>query len=139
MEVLRFCHRESLESFYYLSSVPATIGGAVAMNAGRGRKSGGSIYDFVRRVRYYDLEAREVREISGAEAVKGYRSTIFTGATSKVVLEVGFEFRPGVFAENPIEARNPEGMFDLIRIGDAVHSRNIHAGIYDALRYGVLF
>lgn len=105
MEVLRFCHRESLESFYYLSSVPATIGGAVAMNAGRGRKSGGSIFDFVRRVRYYDLEAREVRELSGTEAVKGYRSTIFTGATSKVVLEVGFEFRPGVFEENPIEAR----------------------------------
>ncbi|WP_439616546.1 NAD(P)-binding protein [Shinella sp.] len=41
--------------------------------------------------------------------------------------------------ENPIQARNPDGAFDLIRIGDAVHSRNIHAGIYDALRYGVLF
>jgi 2,4-dienoyl-CoA reductase-like NADH-dependent reductase (Old Yellow Enzyme family) len=41
--------------------------------------------------------------------------------------------------ENPIRTRNPDGAFDLIRIGDAVHSRNIHAGIYDALRYGVLF
>ena len=27
--------------------------------------------------------------------------------------------------------------FTLYRIGDAVASRNIHAGIYDALRYGV--
>jgi len=26
----------------------------------------------------------------------------------------------------------------MFRIGDAVSSRNIHAGIYDALRYGVL-
>ena len=30
--------------------------------------------------------------------------------------------------------RNPEGAFQLFRIGDAVASRNIHAAIYDALR-----
>ena len=30
--------------------------------------------------------------------------------------------------------RNPEGAFQLFRIGDAVESRNIHAAIYDALR-----
>ncbi|MTH99877.1 FAD-dependent oxidoreductase [Roseibium sp. RKSG952] len=32
---------------------------------------------------------------------------------------------------------NPEGGFDLYRIGDAVSCRNIHAAIYDALRFGV--
>jgi 2,4-dienoyl-CoA reductase-like NADH-dependent reductase (Old Yellow Enzyme family) len=30
--------------------------------------------------------------------------------------------------------RNPDGTFQLFRIGDAVASRNIHAAIYDALR-----
>lgn len=30
--------------------------------------------------------------------------------------------------------RNPEGHYQLFRIGDAVSSRNIHAAIYDALR-----
>jgi NADPH-dependent 2,4-dienoyl-CoA reductase/sulfur reductase-like enzyme len=30
--------------------------------------------------------------------------------------------------------RNPEGLFRLLRIGDAVASRNIHAAVYDALR-----
>lgn len=30
--------------------------------------------------------------------------------------------------------RNPDGGYQLFRIGDAVSSRNIHAGIYDALR-----
>ncbi|MCQ4631883.1 NAD(P)-binding protein [Shinella sp. CPCC 100929] len=49
------------------------------------------------------------------------------------------DYKALIRQENPIAARNPEGAFDLIRIGDAVHSRNIHAGIYDALRYGVLF
>ena len=35
----------------------------------------------------------------------------------------------------PQELRtNPEGAFQLFRIGDAVSSRNIHAAIYDALR-----
>jgi hypothetical protein len=31
-------------------------------------------------------------------------------------------------------ASNPDGMFQLFRIGDAVAARNIHAGIYDGLR-----
>jgi hypothetical protein len=29
---------------------------------------------------------------------------------------------------------NPDGRFQLFRVGDAVASRNIHAAIYDALR-----
>ncbi|EJM98154.1 NADH:flavin oxidoreductase [Phyllobacterium sp. YR531] len=32
-----------------------------------------------------------------------------------------------------------EGKFDLLRIGDAVHARNIHAAIYDGLRYATRF
>ena len=31
-------------------------------------------------------------------------------------------------------ATNPEGQFQLFRIGDAVSARNTHAAIYDALR-----
>lgn len=49
------------------------------------------------------------------------------------------DYKALIRQENPIKMRNPEGEFDLFRIGDAVASRNIHAGIYDALRYGVLF
>lgn len=37
--------------------------------------------------------------------------------------------------KNPLPSRNPEGRFDLVRIGDAIASRNVHAAIYDALRY----
>nr|WP_316657125.1 NADH:flavin oxidoreductase [uncultured Gellertiella sp.] len=35
---------------------------------------------------------------------------------------------------SPLPQKNPAAAFDLVRIGDAVASRNIHAGIYDALR-----
>ena len=41
--------------------------------------------------------------------------------------------------QDPFGLRNPDGAFLLYRIGDAVTSRNIHAGIYDALRYGLLW
>jgi hypothetical protein len=32
------------------------------------------------------------------------------------------------------EVRNPDGAYQLFRIGDAVSNRNIHAAVYDALR-----
>ncbi|SIO53275.1 2,4-dienoyl-CoA reductase [Rhodovulum sp. ES.010] len=38
---------------------------------------------------------------------------------------------------DPFPEKNPEGAFLLYRIGDAIAARNIHAGIYDALRYGL--
>ncbi len=37
----------------------------------------------------------------------------------------------------PFPETNSEGRYLLYRIGDAVAARNIHAGIYDALRYGL--
>ncbi len=40
-------------------------------------------------------------------------------------------------AGNLFPQSNPEGDFDLYRIGDAVSARNIHAAIYDALRIGI--
>jgi NADPH-dependent 2,4-dienoyl-CoA reductase/sulfur reductase-like enzyme len=33
--------------------------------------------------------------------------------------------------------KNPDGSFMVFRIGDAVASRNIHAAIYDGIRYGI--
>lgn len=37
------------------------------------------------------------------------------------------------------QVRNSNGNFDLFRIGDAIHSRNIHASIYEAMRLCVTF
>ena len=57
-----------------------------------------------------------------------------------------FELRPGstnlgevdyetlVSGQPQAVTRNPEGAFQLFRIGDAVAARNTHAAIYDALR-----
>ncbi|MEX5727707.1 2,4-dienoyl-CoA reductase-like NADH-dependent reductase/NAD(P)-dependent dehydrogenase [Rhodovulum iodosum] len=40
-------------------------------------------------------------------------------------------------AADPFPTCNPDGRFTLYRIGDAVASRNVHAAIYDALRFGL--
>ncbi len=63
--------------------------------------------------------------------------------------DVYFELKPlsrnlGAISYNNLVAdgevfpqSNPQAGFDLLRIGDAVHARNIHAAIYDAIRYGI--
>lgn len=40
-------------------------------------------------------------------------------------------------SQDALSERNPQGEFQLFRIGDAVTSRNIHASILDALRLGL--
>ena len=45
------------------------------------------------------------------------------------------DYRALVAGKPFLDLRNSQGKFDLFRIGDAVASRNIHTGIYDALRF----
>ena len=43
---------------------------------------------------------------------------------------------PGLLAGRPEPVlANPDGRFQLFRLGDAIASRNIHAAIYDGLRF----
>ena len=44
------------------------------------------------------------------------------------------DYRALVSGQPQTLARNPRGRYRLLRIGDAVQSRNVHAAIYDALR-----
>jgi hypothetical protein len=39
-----------------------------------------------------------------------------------------------IAGQSPFIETNPAGSFVLARLGDAVAGRNIHAGLYDALR-----
>jgi hypothetical protein len=47
------------------------------------------------------------------------------------------DYRALIGRGDPFPKHNPGAPFLLYRIGDAIASRNIHAGIYDALRYGL--
>ena len=93
---------------------------------------------------------------NGLQALIGsdYSDRVEIRAVDQVVVEHGtlplddlyFELKPlssnlgavehtALIAGQPQSiASNPDGAFQLFRIGDAVSSRNIHAAIYDALR-----
>jgi UDP-N-acetylmuramate dehydrogenase len=103
MEVLKYCYQNSKTSFYYLASVPATIGGALAMNAGRGRQHRQTIYDFVESVTFF--EDGVIKTLQSSEIVQDYRQTIFTGMHSKLILSAVFKFENTEFPENPIISR----------------------------------
>jgi UDP-N-acetylmuramate dehydrogenase len=105
-KVLKHCLKDGRDSFYYLASVPGTIGGALAMNAGRGRSQNQTIYDFVEAVRWYCFESGEFKESSVGEVKSGYRSTLFSGASPGVILDAVFSFdRKDFSGVNPIEQR----------------------------------
>lgn len=53
--LINYAKKYNLGGLEYLYSVPTSIGGAVYMNAGRGRKHNKSISDFVTVVEYLDL------------------------------------------------------------------------------------
>lgn len=88
--VLKHCQQNGLDSFYYLASVPATIGGALAMNAGRGRVHQKTIYDFVESVTYYDGNQMVTSQCDEIE--RDYRWTSFTGVSNQLIVSAVLRF-----------------------------------------------
>ncbi|MBT2572028.1 FAD-binding protein [Planococcus sp. ISL-110] len=104
-KVLPFCFKNSLDSFYYLASVPATIGGALAMNAGEARSKKSSIYDYVLSVEYID-ENNDIKNVMVEEMNLDFRKTMFTGCQNKFILSAVFQFPRREFnGLNPIKER----------------------------------
>lgn len=104
IDVLKCCYENSLDSFYYLSSVPATIGGALAMNAGRGRRHKCTVYDFVEKVTFF--EDGLIKTLTNEEIKKGYRETIFTGTHARLILSAVFKFNLIKLEYNPLIERH---------------------------------
>jgi UDP-N-acetylmuramate dehydrogenase len=101
MQLLRYCLKRQLDSFYYLASVPAQVGGALAMNAGRGKNYHMSIYDYVESVSV--LKEGKLMTWPRAELAIGFRSTPFTGIHGELIADATFRFPPLMGeAGNPI-------------------------------------
>lgn len=101
--VLKHCRTNSLDSFYYLASVPAMVGGALAMNAGRGREHNVSIFDFVESIDY--LDGDRLVTLPRAQVELDYRSTIFTGVQTRLILGATFRFPKVTLESDPIVDR----------------------------------
>lgn len=104
-EVLKYCFTNQRNCFYFLSSVPAEVGGALAMNAGQGLAFGGaSIMDFVKEVRF--VSKGEICSEPPDNLSISYRKTAFTGKNNFFILGATFIFpKVDSFEENPIKVR----------------------------------
>lgn len=78
------CAEQGLGGFEYLFSVPGNVGGAIYMNAGRGRYFNASISDYVHEVEYW--RRGEVRKIAGWQCQFSYRYSRFQEMTDAVIL-----------------------------------------------------
>ncbi len=102
---VRFCVENSLEGMEYLYSVPATVGGAIYMNAGRGRKHNLSISDALISVRVFDGD--KVMELKKEECGFDYRYSIFHEHKDWIILGAKFELedQPKEIGEQKIKER----------------------------------
>ena len=101
MKGLKYFERLGLDSFYFLASVPATVGGAVAMNAGLG--VGPTVFDYVESLKY--LDGDRTVECANADVVRSHRRTMFTGVQDKLILSVTFRFSVADDREGSIRQR----------------------------------
>lgn len=88
-QLIIFLKNNNLGGIEYLYSVPGLLGGAVYMNAGRGRQYLESISDYIEYVEYIDNG--EVYRIEKSMCKFGYRESVFQGK-KWVITNIIFRF-----------------------------------------------
>ena len=73
--LIRFAQQCGYGGIEYLFSLPASLGGCVYMNAGRGRDIGNSIVDVLEEVELMDLESGKIRREPVARPAFAYRKS----------------------------------------------------------------
>lgn len=96
-QLIRVCHHHGLGGIEYLYSVPGTLGGAVVMNAGRGRPFGLQIGDCIETVDIWD--GSSVRTIPADACGFGYRDSVFRRQRGWIVLEASLRLPASSAAE----------------------------------------
>ena len=134
MALLRHCHELGLDSFYYLAAAPATIGGAIAMNAGRGRSYNMTVYDYLESVSY--LEGETIVTVPAGNIERSYRWTQFTGLTERLIVSAVFQFGRGSYEGDPIADRLAyvKKTQDLSAANCGSVFRECHDGLQNGLR-----
>jgi len=85
---VHFCVDNDLEGMEYLSSIPGTIGGALYMNAGRGRKFNTAISDKLEWVTIYD--GRKELRLDRSELKFSFRKSVFHQQPEWLILDACF-------------------------------------------------
>lgn len=88
-KLINFINQHNRGGIEYLYSVPCTLGGAIYMNAGRGKSFNKSISDYVVNVTVYDGE--KIMTLSKDECHFSYRNSIFK-SKNWIILSAQFQF-----------------------------------------------
>lgn len=89
-KLIKYINDAGYGGIEYLFSVPGLIGGAVVMNAGRGRKFNKCISDYITKIRV--LKDNTVIELDKTQCDFSYRNSIFKNNSEIIILEVWFTF-----------------------------------------------
>ncbi|MBD5097512.1 MAG: FAD-binding protein [Lachnospiraceae bacterium] len=87
----------------YLYSVPGLVGGAIVMNAGRGRSYNKCISDYLVGVEVYDNNTRKI--ISKDDCDFQYRDSLFQHKEGLIVLGAIFQFEPMIKTESDVRKK----------------------------------
>ena len=104
-DFIDYCLCHDLESFEYLYSVPGTIGGAIYMNAGRGKSYNLQISNRLESVKCFD--GSNVVYLRKEQCNFGYRTSVFQKNKKMVILSAIFSFQtqPKTIGEEKVRKR----------------------------------
>lgn len=74
-KLIRFAQEHELGGIEYLFSLPASMGGCIYMNAGRGKKQNQSIVDYLQEVTYLNLETLTIQTDVVDKSKYSYRTS----------------------------------------------------------------
>lgn len=103
IQLLKFLYNDQRDGPYFLASVPATIGGAIAMNAGTGRGKGQYISKFLEEVIF--AYKGKIHTIKPEDMDIDYRKTIFSESSERYIIKAIMKFPRRNFEVNPIKER----------------------------------
>lgn len=90
--LIRNLQKKALGGIEYLFSVPTSIGGAIYMNAGRGKDVGLAISDYLEEVEYYSPSEKCIKNYKKKDGDFQYRMSPFQG-TDKIIISATFKFK----------------------------------------------
>ncbi|MEW5895888.1 MAG: FAD-binding protein [Candidatus Omnitrophota bacterium] len=112
-QFVRFCIKNNKHAMEYLYSVPGTLGGAIFMNAGRGKIHKDSVSDYLASVEIFD--GFQCRILTRKECRFKYRWSIFHRYPNWVILSASFDL--------PFQPRHAgeEKIIERIRLTKKIH------------------
>ena len=91
-KLIRFLQEHDLGGIEYLYSVPASVGGLVYMNGGRGKSMNLAISDFLKSTDYLDLNDMTIKTYSANRSDFSYRHSPFQDMNA-IILSASFKFK----------------------------------------------